>query len=80
MAWIWVANEVGKNPYQWSVNVGSRFRFPEISTLVLISIILSRPSNDSPDQRVRVWARRIIVRCAVFARHALGVALDGRQR
>lgn len=46
LAWIRIANKVSKNSYQWSIDVGSWFRFPEIGTVILINIILPRPPNN----------------------------------
>ena len=80
MARIRIANKVCKHSYQRSIDVGGGLRFPEICTVILISIILPRPADHCADQRVRVRARWIEVWRAFFARHPLRMVLDRGQR
>lgn len=54
MTRIRVANEVRKDPYQGSVDVGGGLRLPEIRTVILVSVVLPRPADHRADQRVRI--------------------------
>ena len=76
---VWISNKIGKHPDERRIDVSCGLGFPEISTVVVVHIILPRPSNHCPNQRIRIRARRVEIHRAPSTWDRLRVVLDRGQ-